>query len=395
MFGGAFFKILRPVRETVGIYPSAHGIAFAYLCAPEDGAGTWTVTELRRAPAVWTEEDGAAPLAALVREELSRMGRAHLPLALALPAAEAEVRTVELPAALTGEELHKALLWALRASADERDAALPEETCLCYTVLPEASVHRCRAAALPAARVREIFSAFAQGGLSLRRLTVCPADGGELAERISAARMLGLPWERTDPVEEAAVLPAVYAGLLFCKDTPGRLYLTGGMRPKTYLRRYAAAALAVLSAAAFLGVIAAEAGAYMTVLRERDRVREELALHAADRRRMEEYMTLRADTVRRERLLTAFLADSLPWRAVLVHLGSVTEDGIRFLSVASEGHTLRMEGEAAHYEALASMMSRLQAGAFFTGGVRLERAAQERGAAEAPARIRFVLRADW
>ena len=53
MFGSVFSKYLHPVREAVGIYPSAHGLVYAHLCAPDDTAGVWSVSMLRRTTDVW------------------------------------------------------------------------------------------------------------------------------------------------------------------------------------------------------------------------------------------------------------------------------------------------------------------------------------------------------
>lgn len=395
MFGGVGFRALRSVREAAGLYPSVRGLVLVRLCAPEDAAGTWTVSESRTAAGTWQAGEDAARLAALARAELDRAGWRGLPLALALPDAEGEAAELELPAALAGEELRRALHWALHAAADARGEALPEDMMLCCAALPDAWGHRYRTMRIPAARVHAFFAAFAGAGLSLRRLTFCPPGGGTLADGIAAARGPQMPWETADTAAEDAALPAVYAGLLFRRGTPAHLFLCGGDGVSVRLRRHAAAAAAVAAAAVLIGAAAADTAACVRTIEARDRAEEALALHDADRRRMEEYETLRADAARRERMLADISAASLPWRALLVHLGAVTADGIRLRAVTSEGHALRVEGDAVHYDAVASMIGRLEDGGFFTGGVALETAAQERGETGQPARIRFVLRAVW
>lgn len=395
MFGGGGFSFLRPARAAVGMYPAARGLVLAHLCAPEDAAGAWTIAEVRVAAAVWTAGGDAARLAALVREELTRAGWSDLPAVLALPDAEGRIQTLELPVALAGEELRRALHWALRVAADEAGTAWPADTMLCCEALPDAWAHRYWTAQIDAARVRALFTAFAAAGISLRYLTFCPPGGGALAEDIAAARAPQMPWETNAPAADDDALPAVYAALLVRRATPAHLRLARGRRLPLYLRRHAAAVIAVAAAAAFLAAVASDAAACVRVMQARDRAEEELALHDADRRRMEEYEALRSDAARRADLCAAFSAASLPWRALLVHLGTMTADGIRLRAVTSEGNAVRIEGEALHYEAVAGLMGRLEEQAFFTGGIALETAAQERGQTGEPMRIRFALRAAW
>ena len=85
MFGSVFSKYLHPVREAVGIYPSAHGLVYAHLCAPDDTAGVWSVSMLRRTTDVWRAEDDPGRLAALVREELARREETHRNAACSSP----------------------------------------------------------------------------------------------------------------------------------------------------------------------------------------------------------------------------------------------------------------------------------------------------------------------
>ena len=110
MFGSVFSNYLRPVREAVGIYPGAHGLIYAHLCAPDRMSDVWTVSSLRRTMYVWTAGDDPVQLAGHMRDELARVDLLHLPLALALPETAAKIVERSLSAALTGEELRRALL---------------------------------------------------------------------------------------------------------------------------------------------------------------------------------------------------------------------------------------------------------------------------------------------
>ena len=395
MFGSVFSKYLHPVREAVGIYPSAHGLVYAHLCAPDDTAGVWSVSMLRRTTDVWRAEDDPGRLAALVREELARREETHLPLALALPEAAADIVQRELPAALTGEELRRALLWSIRAET-EGDAHV-EEKMLCCTPLTDVSPYCYWTAVMPAVQVRAVYAAFAEAGLSLQRLTVCPPGGGMLAPQIEAARAAPLPWAQTNSESETSVdeevLPAIYAGLLFHPETPAQCYW-GSTQKATSLCRCAAAAVAVLAAVLFWG-IASDIGSYMTAVQARDEMRADLLLHSADQNRLEEETELRADMEERAQLLGAFLSESRPLRALLIRLGTAAGDGVRLTALNAEGQMLRIEGEAVHYAALTAMMTRLQEDAGFPDGITLERAEHERGAAGEPAHVHFVLRAAW
>jgi len=394
MFGSVFSNYLHPVREAVGIYPGTHGLIYAHLCAPDRMNDVWTVSSLRRTTYVWTAGDDPVQLAGHMRDELARVDLLHLPLALALPETAAKIVERSLSAALTGEELRRALLWSLRA---ETGAEAPADAqALCCSPLPDAPPHRYWTARISAARVRALYAAFHEAGLSLGRLTVCPPGGGTLADRIAAARASDLPWARTNPETDASVdeetLPALYAGLLFRPDTSAALYWSGEGRGDA--ARYWAAAVIVLTAA-LVGTIASDLASYWATVHARDAARTELALHAGAEQQMEEEAALRADREEQARLLGGFLAESRPWRALLIRLGTVAEDGVRFTAVSSEGQMLRMEGDAVHYAALTALMARLQEDGGFLGGMTLERAEHERGAAGEPAHVHFVLRAAW
>lgn len=368
---------------------------YAHLCAPDDTAGVWSVSMLRRTTDVWQAEDNPGRLAGLVREELARREETHLPLALALPEAAANIVQRELPAALTGEELRRALLWLIRAET-EGDAHI-EEKMLCCTPLTDVPPYRYWTAVMPAVQVRAVYAAFAEAGLSLQRLTVCPPGGGMLAPKIEAARAAPLPWAQTNSESETSVdeqvLPAIYAGLLFHPETPAQCYW-GSTQKAISLCRCAAAAVAVLAAVLFWG-IASDIGSYMTAVQARDEMRAELLLHSADQNRLEEETELRADMEERAQLLGAFLSESRPLRALLIRLGTAAGDGVRLTALNAEGQMLRIEGEAVHYAALTAMMTRLQEDAGFLDGITLERAEHERGAAGEPAHVHFVLRAAW
>lgn len=110
---------------------------------------------------------------------------------------------------------------------------------------------------------------------------------------------------------------------------------------------------------------------------------------------MEEFAALRADVAERERILTAFMEGASPVRALLVHLGTITADGVRLTSVRAEHHEIRIEGEAVNYAALAAFMSAMEEDPFFSAMLTVEQAGEERAAPEAPAHIRFTLRSDW
>ena len=196
MFGVDGFS-LRP-REAVGISMTAEGLRLVRLAAPEERDGTWTVSASSGAACSCDGAD-AASLAAAACAALHSLGWAHLPLGLALPVELAMTEERELPAALTGAELQAALLWAMRAEADREGNTLPADLRLCCAPMEtDANTHRYWTAAMTERRVQSYFSAFSARGLRLRRLTICPPDGGTLAPLIAAARDPQMPWEEPE-----------------------------------------------------------------------------------------------------------------------------------------------------------------------------------------------------
>ena len=392
MSGGAGFNLPWRTREAVGIYPAHEGLALVRLGSADGDGRAWMVTESRMTETPCPTPLDVVVLASAVCAALQNAGWEKLPLALALPAFEAETEERGLPLLLDGRELQEALLWDLRAEADEAGSDLPDDTMLLCIPLPESVPPRYWTARMEAARIGAYFSAFSAEGLALRRMTICPPKDNPLTAEIEAAREPRMPWETET---EGDIEPAVYAGLLMRAGTPENLYWARRSRSMGRLRPYAAALIAAFSAAAFLANTAADIAACAAARQARDRAMEEMGLRAAERRQMEAFAALSADVAERERLLAAFMEDAPPVRALLVHLGMVTADGVRLTGVRSEGHAVRIDGEAMNYAVLAAFMGELEEASFFSAALTLERAGEERAAPDASVRVRFTLRGDW
>ena len=382
MFGVDGFS-LRP-REAVGISVTAEGLRLVRLAAPEERDGAWTVTASSGAACSCDGADASA-LAAAACAALRPLGWAHLPLGLALPAELAVTAEHELPAALTGRELQAALLWAMRAEADSEGRTLPADLQLCCAPMEtDANIHRYWTAAMTERRVQSYFSAFSARGLRLRQLTICPRDGGTLAPLIAAARDPQMPWE--EPEECTGECAAIYAGLLVtAHSSPLSWHVEHHIISR--LRRRAPELLAGAATLIFAVAVSADAAGLMAERTATETVQEELRLHDADVRRMEDYAMRRAAVAERERVLAKVQAESPPLRALLVHLGTLPLKGIH-LTALRVGQMLEIEGEAESYEALATMTEHIAADGFFRAPPVLAEASREDGY------IRFVLRTD-
>ena len=291
----------------------------------------------------------------------------------------------ELPAALTGAELQAALLWAMRAEADREGSTLPADLRLCCASMEaDANTHRYWTAAMEEPRVQAYFSAFSARGLRLRRLTICPPDGGTLAPLIAAARDPQMPWE--EPEERTGECAAIYAGLLVPAPS-SQLSWHAEHHIFSCLRRHAPELTAGAATLIFAAAVSADAAGLMAERAATETVQEELRLHDADVRRMEDYAMRRAAVAERERVLAEVQAESLPLRALLVHLGTLPLKDIH-LTALRVGQMLEIEGEAESYEALAIMTEHIAADEFFRAPPVLAEASREDG------HIRFVLRTD-
>ena len=382
MFGVDGFR-LRP-RETVGISVTAEGLRLVRLAAPEERDHAWTVTASSGAACSCDGADTSA-LAAAACAALRPLGWAHLPLGLALPAELAVTAEHELPAALTGAELQAALLWAMRAEADREGRTLPADLRLCCASMEtDANTHRYWTAAMTESRVQSYFSAFSARGLRLHRLTICPPDGGTLAPLIAAARDPQMPWE--EPEERTGECAAIYAGLLVPAHA-SPLSWHAEHHIFSQLRRHAPELTAGAATLIFAVAVSADAAGLMAERTATETVQEELRLHDADVRRMEDYAMRRAAVAERERVLAEVQAESLPLRALLVHLGTLPLKGIH-LTALRVGQMLEIEGEAESYEALAAMTEHIAEDGFFRAPPVLAEASREDG------HIRFVLRTD-
>ena len=392
MFGGVGFR--QQVRDVVGIYPTPHrGLILVHLCAPDLASGAWTVTEVRTVQQSWTIEQGAMLLTGIVHEELKRAGWTRYALCLALPPETVIVRVWELPLALSGTELREALLWSLRASTD--GGALPEDAQIICVSPSEEDACRYWFALCAEPDIKALFAAFAATGLRLRRLTVCPPGGGAHASLLALAQEPPLSWESGEQIPDELMQPAVYAGLLFHAATPTHLYVKRDADSFAWLRCHAAAAIALCATVLFLVGSAAHAGACLWVRQEAVRMETALSAHESDRRSMQRSAALQMEIAQRIHVLTDFSRASHPWRALLVHLGCMCIDGVRITGVKAEDAAVLIEGEAVHYEAFSAMMGQLEEDDFFSGGVTLDTAVQERGEQGAPEHIRFSIRAAW
>ena len=382
MFGVDGFS-LRP-REAVGISVTAEGLRLVRLAASEERDHAWTVTASSGAACSCDGADAAA-LAAAACAALRPLGWAHLPLGLALPVELAMTEERELPAALTGAELQAALLWAMRAEADSEGRTLPADLQLCCAPMEtDANIHRYWTAAMTERRVQSYFSAFSARGLRLRRLTICPPDGGTLAPLIAAARDPQMPWE--EPAERTGECAAIYAGLLVTEPSSSlSWHAEHHIIPR--LRRRAPELIVGAATLIFAVVVSADAAGLMAERTATETVQEELRLHDADVRRMEEHAMRRAAVAERERALAKVQAESLPLRALLVHLGTLPLKGVH-LTALRVGQMLEIEGEAESYEALATMTEHIAEDGFFRAPPVLAEASREDGY------IRFVLRTD-
>ena len=393
MFGSAGISLPWRMREAVGIYPSHERLALVRLGAVDDDGRAWMVTESGMTETGCPAPSDVSALAPAVCAALQNAGWERLPLALALPSFEAETEERALPMLLTGGELREALLWDLRAEADEMGKELSDDVRLLCMPLRETMPQRYWTARMEGARIGAYFSAFSALGLALRLITVCPPRDNPLAEEIVAARGPRMPWE--DESTGDAFVPAVYAGLLMHAGKMENLYWAPGHIHVERLRTYAAVLIVVFAAAGVLSNAAADLASFAVARQARDHAVEELAFRAAERRRMEEFAALRADVAERERLLAGFMEGASPVRALLVHLGTIAVDGVRLTGVRAEHNVIRMEGEAVNYAALSAFMGEIEEDPFFTAALTVEHAEEERAASDAPVHIRFTLRSDW
>ena len=394
MFGGAGIRLPWRAREAVGLYPSAERLTLVHLCASETADDEWTAVGSCVSEIGASVTDVAA-FASIVHTQLVQTGWEKLPLALALPASEADIiEELDLPVPLMGLELRAAILWALRAVQNDKGADLPESLQICCTPLSGHATPRYWAAGLDEARIGEYFTAFEHTGLRLRRLTICPPNGGMMATESAAAREPRMPWEM-GASDESELLPAIYAGLLLRPGSPEELYWSSRRVAFGCVRAHAAALISTLAAALFLACVTTDIASYMSACYARDRAAEELNLRASEHVRMEEFSALHADAAQRGQIIAGLLTESRPLRALLVHLGSVTIDGVHILGIRAEGRDIRIEGEAMDYAALALFMGTLEKDAFFPTAMTLEDAGQGRAAEHAPMHIQFVLHGTW
>ena len=101
MSGGAGFSLLWRTREAVGIYPAHEGLALVRLGSADGDGRAWMVTESQMTETPCPTPLDAAVLASAVCAALQNAGWEKLPLALALPAFEAETEERTLPVLLT------------------------------------------------------------------------------------------------------------------------------------------------------------------------------------------------------------------------------------------------------------------------------------------------------
>ena len=347
--GGAF----------LGIYGGKQAIFFAELCQK---SGRWVLG--RSAQELWQRPDDLAERADLLAERtalrLAREGWEGLPLALCISEDECICKLFPLSAEIPAEEQKTAAFWELDHYL--QSCGLTGDMASSTTVRLPGEEAVVEAVILLKEKIRMLEEAFDARGCSLTGLypetpLLAECRQGKGGWQIGEMAVQGEEIEEKsmEGYRRALYAAAALGGMAGC-DWPGSL-----LERETEKSRWnyegigkIAMILAVVLAAA---ILAADLGEFYLVSQRVGEAERQMAELETERQVMEADRKMAALAEHKEACLTRLSADSRPLDSVLIHLGTVTVEGVWLTEVDCTGEkAMVMRGEAVDYSALGDFL---------------------------------------
>ena len=372
----------------VGIRPQPDHILFVLL---EQHSGSWeivsVVTEERhssfagsRTAGQWTADE----LIDIIDMGLKRYGWQDYPIAISIPATDMFGYLVRMPRIDDDEQRR----YALHCEMDGhlRHDGIDIDLCQTAELTLDDTSGTAWLAAIPRLLLDGISEGCRNDGLDLLDIEAIPP----LAELYSGPDMEALPLgsgvlhiaghtvsymaDHVVQEQREGVLYAVWAAVPKQGRWTKLSFIPQSRLPCDSLDYRRIALLMVGICLASLTILAAH-DAWGLYESRQDMLQSEsqLAELASDRKRCELWEQVRVRSEKKEQLISQLADHQQPWYALLVHLGTVTVDGVWLDSVETgDDDDVRLTGQATDYASLTAYVEQLEHDEFFADGVTLE-----------------------
>ncbi len=395
----------------VGVRPQPDRVLLVLLERQDEG---WeivsVVAEERRssfADGPTAGQWGAAELVDIIDMGLKRYGWQGYPIAISIPATDMFGYIVHLPH-IADEEQRR---YALHCEMDGRlrHDGIDIDLCQTVEVTLDDTAETAWLSAMPRLLLDGIRHACRTAGLDLIDIEAIPP----LAELYSGPDIEALPQgsgtlqvaghivsyaaDHVDQEQRDAVLYAVWAAVPK-RARWAELSFIMQDRPNDDSLDYRRLALLLVGICLLsLSILTAhDAWGFYESRQHMLQSESQLAEMAPDRKRCELWEQVRTRAEQKEQLVAQLADQQQPWYALLVHLGTVTVDGVWLDSVeAGDDNEVRLSGQATDYASLTAYVEQLEHDEFFADGVTLEssgRSEQHEGATSGTLNFRLHLK---
>ena len=367
----------RQEKLCVAIVPAENGEC-SLLCYKREENGWYLAEEgvslvANRFCADGTAEDGTLlsgleNLADWAAMELAKRGWQEAGLIYVLPEQELIGYAISLPPNLTPAQQAEAAYWELDDKLAAKGLSAEAFACLCEPLGQETAENQCMILGVRQAYLQEVQAAFSAADLPLTDII---AGGGE-------------------------------------QDVQSRLagYLSQAGKTHGFCKRQAVELDWPRIAVCWLGLLASilliwvtmDIYAYEQAKTAAETQRTELLRLAPERQEMLAVEKECRQIEAREALMQELQGKGPQWYSVLVHLGANTKEGVFITSMVSDddGRSLKLEGQAVSYDALAEFVDGLEQDRdFFPQGIRLQDSETMGRSQENKGMVKFSLTIDW
>ena len=336
----------------------------AYVVRLENKGDQWEIYENVMVPIPMGMGEDFPPAELAVEKIVTMMqvmGWPAAPIAMCLPEEDVFADTLHLPA-MPESEMYEAVHWELEG---QRDFDEPEFLSI---FRPDYGDGGQWAAAVPKSMVDTWSKAWKENGMELEALTVMPSfvkDSCALENEGLRVGEVCFPFvhEPYDVFYNDGGWEALHAAKTLCFPEASHMnFLTAG-KPVSSAWNWKSLSLTV-TAVISIGLFGCFFADYGQLSGEQEALRAQKSqLALLSHARKEKCLLEKAEAQIREKnqQLVRLSEESYPWRSILVHLGSMTVDGVWLSEITvPKSNELEIHGKAVQYEALAEFLQKFE-----------------------------------
>lgn len=287
--------------------------------------------------------------------DLARAGWESVPRVLVVPEQFAQSFIHHLPPDMSAAEAYQAAYWE---TVDEYGIS-EEENMLVGAPLTGSDYY---ISAVVRDFIQDYTAAFGAAECELSNIVLGAPSAAELTR---LAGELLVEWQLEEVAGHSPIYKeALYGALRYLAPpppAPASYTLLERQEAEHYSYPRIGAAIIVATFIALLLASLVELYSLHGIKAENEQVQHELALHSPDLKQMRLLEQVKRDTAQKEQILTQLTAENISWYGIMVHFGTLTIDGVYLDRITFvDKNTLRLEGHAVTYEALAEFLAKFE-----------------------------------